>query len=229
MSTTTTRLKLRQPERGIGGAPDDLVNVSSDVNSNMETIDQKINCQVVTSANRPTEPFTGQFIFETDTQYVLMWDGTSWVVIGADKFAKGKVGIATKNTDNALTASTENGPDQTITFTARSDRRYQVEWHFYLKGPAQVNNARFRWATGTSVTTTGTQIGSDQLCSLHNSGGNVAEHYMSMVQIGPGILPDGQVTVGAFISTGPNAITIEGDIAGLETLHRDYLIRDVGI
>jgi len=33
---------------------------------------------VCTSTTRPTNPYTGQIIFETDTGYLRVWDGSAW-------------------------------------------------------------------------------------------------------------------------------------------------------
>lgn len=33
---------------------------------------------VVTSTTRPTNPYTGQIIYETDTGYLRVWDGANW-------------------------------------------------------------------------------------------------------------------------------------------------------
>lgn len=33
---------------------------------------------VVTSTTRPTNPYTGQIIYETDTGYLRVWDGSAW-------------------------------------------------------------------------------------------------------------------------------------------------------
>lgn len=33
---------------------------------------------VVTSTTRPTTPYTGQIIYETDTGYLRVWDGSAW-------------------------------------------------------------------------------------------------------------------------------------------------------
>lgn len=33
---------------------------------------------VVTSTTRPTAPYTGQIIYETDTGYLRVWDGSAW-------------------------------------------------------------------------------------------------------------------------------------------------------
>lgn len=36
---------------------------------------------VCTSTSRPSSPFTGQLIFETDTNRLAVWNGTSWVFL----------------------------------------------------------------------------------------------------------------------------------------------------
>lgn len=38
--------------------------------------------EVVTSTNRPADPYEGQFIYETDTKEVRVFDGTDWVEFG---------------------------------------------------------------------------------------------------------------------------------------------------
>ena len=37
---------------------------------------------IVTSSTRPSTPFTGQFIYETDTRLPFVWTGSEWVVSG---------------------------------------------------------------------------------------------------------------------------------------------------
>jgi hypothetical protein len=37
---------------------------------------------IVTSVTRPASPFEGQFIYETDTNYVYSWDGAAWIYRG---------------------------------------------------------------------------------------------------------------------------------------------------
>lgn len=41
---------------------------------------------VCTSTTRPTSPFDGQVIYETDTDTTRVWDGTTWDVIGVGVF-----------------------------------------------------------------------------------------------------------------------------------------------
>jgi hypothetical protein len=75
MATTTTRLSLIKPDFT------DVVDIS-DLNSNADDIDANIGAVVVTSTTRPASPFTGQFIYETDTLSARIWNGTQWVGVG---------------------------------------------------------------------------------------------------------------------------------------------------
>jgi hypothetical protein len=75
MATTTTKLGLIKPDFV------DVVDIS-DLNSNADDIDAAIGSTIVTSATRPSTPFAGQVIYETDTEDSLVWDGTAWMPAG---------------------------------------------------------------------------------------------------------------------------------------------------
>jgi hypothetical protein len=75
MATNTTRLGLIKPDFV------DVVDIS-ELNSNMDDIDANIGAVVVTSTTLPTSPFTGQFVYETDTLSAKIWNGTAWVGVG---------------------------------------------------------------------------------------------------------------------------------------------------
>lgn len=72
---STSRLALNKPN------PDpttgDFVDVSK-LNDNFDKIDAAISSTLCTSATRPTSPFTGQMIFETDTKIIRIWNGSAW-------------------------------------------------------------------------------------------------------------------------------------------------------
>lgn len=74
---------------------------------------------VCTSATRPASPYDGQVIYETDTDLVKAYNGSSWVTIGPPVFASyGFHSVATSQTTNT-TASYQDlttvGPQVTIT------------------------------------------------------------------------------------------------------------------
>lgn len=78
MATNTTRASLRKP------GTSDFVTVGTDINDNMDQIDQHLGHLECTSATRPTgtDRFTGRTIWETDTGLTYLWDGAAWQNIG---------------------------------------------------------------------------------------------------------------------------------------------------
>jgi hypothetical protein len=78
MATTTARAGLRKP------GTSDFVTVGTDIDDNMDQIDEHLGALVCTSSTRPTgvDRFTGCIIYETDTLQYLNWDGANWQYIG---------------------------------------------------------------------------------------------------------------------------------------------------
>jgi phage gp37-like protein len=75
MATNTTKLGLIKPDLT------DIVDIG-DLNDNADDIDAAVGAAIVTSTTRPTSPWTGQIIHETDTDLTLVWDGSGWVSTG---------------------------------------------------------------------------------------------------------------------------------------------------
>lgn len=80
--TPTSRLQLRRPLND----GSELVNVQTDLNQNADKIDLAAGFQPVTSTTRPSSPFSGKAIFETNTSRSFYSNGTapasgSWVEI----------------------------------------------------------------------------------------------------------------------------------------------------
>jgi hypothetical protein len=96
MATNTTRLGLIKPDFV------DVVDIS-ELNSNADDIDAAVGAAVVTSTTRPSAPWTGQIIHETDTDKTLVWDGVAWVETGAvDLGDLGDVDITTPTAGEKL-------------------------------------------------------------------------------------------------------------------------------
>lgn len=76
MATTTSRLALTKP------ASSDPVDISV-LNTNADKIDAAMGAFACTSGTRPSSPYGGQFIFETDTSktYVYNSAGTAWLPV----------------------------------------------------------------------------------------------------------------------------------------------------
>lgn len=75
MATNTTRLGLIKPDFV------DVVDIT-DLNSNADDIDAAVGFTICTSSTRPSTPWSGQSIFETDTLTPYVWDGSAWQVAG---------------------------------------------------------------------------------------------------------------------------------------------------
>ncbi len=71
--TYTNRLALYKPDG------DDNVNVETDLNDNMDLLDLVVGTTVCTSGTRPSNPYDGQAIYETDTGKFLVSESGSWV------------------------------------------------------------------------------------------------------------------------------------------------------
>ena len=68
---TTPRLGLVKPD------PEDLYSLSV-WNGNSDKLDAAVGVIVCTSSTRPSTPWNGMSIYETDTQALKVWDGDSW-------------------------------------------------------------------------------------------------------------------------------------------------------
>jgi hypothetical protein len=83
---------------------------------------------VVTSSNRPANPFDGMMIYETDTNLVRIWNGTAWKTLAYSDYTSGsviQVASATKTDTQTFTTATYTditGLSVSITPTATSSK-----------------------------------------------------------------------------------------------------------
>ncbi|MGW6738668.1 hypothetical protein [Streptomyces sp. NPDC055013] len=97
MSTNTSRLALLKPD----GSED--VNVTTQLNNNYDAIDLNMNFRVCTSSTRPSSPYVGQTIYETDTGNTYFRSNSStWIQILS---AAGSQQISLNNTTDASLSS----------------------------------------------------------------------------------------------------------------------------
>lgn len=78
---------------------------------------------VCTSTTRPVSPFEGQYIYETDTDKTLFWNGSAWYPNW--NTAWGVVGHVTTSPNQTVTSVTDM-TGVTVSFTAVSGRRYKT-------------------------------------------------------------------------------------------------------
>lgn len=70
---------------------------------------------VCTSTTRPTAPYEGQMIYETDTDMVAIWNGSAWRYIAATTPTNGTVlQIVHANTTTQVTSSSTTPVDTTL-------------------------------------------------------------------------------------------------------------------
>lgn len=235
MATNTPNLGMRKPTKGDGGDADDFVNVVADVNTNMDLIDQNINLRLATSGNRPSAPYPGSFILETDTGNIRIWNSvtSNWDWVASDNTPWGRQARTTSTTDGAsLTSVSAETLYISATWTAQSDRRYWVEIGCHvqavvLAGAVAQGNVKVRYTAGAAVTTAGTQVGADLVVSMVNGAGTTnAERVYSMYELPLGL--SGQHTVGLFLayfSTAGDTIGFDGATDKINHIN----VRDVGV
>lgn len=223
MAQNTTRLGLRKP------GYTDPESVITDVNNNWDKVDAAINANTFTSSTRPVAPHEGRLIYETDTKLVAIFTGGDWAYIAGDGFARGKRAVVTSDVDSATTINNvEIGPYISITFTAEQLRRYWIELAYCISfsggsGNGITGQPRIRWAAGGTVTTAGTQLGSDAISNMVYVPGD-SQDFWNQFEFVPNI--NGNVTVGLFLSTTSTTKNIFFDQAVDRSAF--LLARDVG-
>lgn len=172
MSTLTSRLGLYKP----AASGVELVNVVTDLNNNLDSIDAKMGAFACTSGTRPGTPYDGQIIRETDTNKMFVWcaDLTQWRQI-LFSFA---------SFDNDLNIPL---PRQIKIGTTASSASFAVgrasgtDYAFSSRRTADVGNNRFditadgvhEWGDGTTIDT-----------NLYRNGANVLKTDDSLQVVG---------------------------------------------
>lgn len=202
MAINTPRLGLRKP------GFTDPEQVITDVNNNLDKIDAAVNANVFTSSTRPANPHDGKLIYETDTKLIAIWSKNlgRWDYIGGDGYARGKRAVVTSDVNSSLTTNTEIGPYISITFTVETARRYWIETAFCIgfsgSGSGISGRPRVRWTAGATVTTAGTQLGSDVIDNYVYGAGSTQD-FWHQFEVVPNL--NGNITVGLFL-TGVDAV-----------------------
>lgn len=152
---STTRLALYKSKSD----GSELVNYSQDIGQNLDKIDTAVGYQSCTSSTRPSSPYSGKPIFETDTSYRTYFsNGTSpasasWVEIPNAsatfnnnlKLASGKqinVGASTSNANLAILNS--NATDDVLSSRLTGD----AQSRFLIDADGTLN-----WGAGASAAT----------------------------------------------------------------------------
>lgn len=143
MATSTTRVGLRKP-----GEADNVI-VLTDINDNLDDIDNHLGFYVCTSATRPTgtDRFTGRTILETDTGNRYYWTGTDWFLM--NKLFKRKTAIES-------VSSTTLQDDNHIFFTL-DPGTWLIDFYGHVNGHA-TNDINVAWNFSGSSTLTSRSV-----------------------------------------------------------------------
>lgn len=82
---------------------------------------------ICTSTSRPTNPYEGFLIYETDTDKVLVWDGSAWYP--PKNTSWGYITQSTKTATQSVTTETDVS-GLSVTWTAVASRRYRITVFF---------------------------------------------------------------------------------------------------
>jgi hypothetical protein len=234
MATNTSRVKLRRPQKGVSGDPNDPINVLLDWNAALDEIDDGVGMPDYTSTTHSNDPFEGKIEFETDTGLYAIWDAfkNDWITFPGESQAKGFMGEVFRTSFAPLLAVADNEVLQplTLTWTAEAGRRYWVEFIAYViptaGTPPFAVVPRIRGAVGASVTIAGSQLGGDYNLNMTH-GLSKTEHTHRLYEWLPGV--NGQVTVGLTLQVANGGATARAQLHG-DAEHVNWLmVRDVGI
>ena len=114
---------------------------------------------VCTSTTRPQAPFEGQMIYETDTDMVAIWNGSSWRYIAATTPTNGTVlqivrGTKTGSVTNNTTTFATTGLSVSITPKSTTSKIYCLTSQSVYTGAGTVCEIQLR-RSGTTVDTFG--------------------------------------------------------------------------
>ena len=101
---------------------------------------------VCTSTTRPSVPYTGQLIYETDTRRVVAWNGSAWIYETA---AEGPPGLVYVTGTSFTAQTTVSLPNSTF---SSSYTNYKVIWNLTAVTGTGTITGRYR-TSGTDNTT----------------------------------------------------------------------------
>jgi hypothetical protein len=125
---------------------------------------------VCTSTTRPTAPYEGQMIYETDTDMVAIWNGTAWRYISATTPTNGTVlqvvtNASTTMATNDTATFADCGLSATITPKSTSSKILVYISHGVFTGTATVQEVRLL-RDATTVNTFGHALLNDNAVTI---------------------------------------------------------------
>lgn len=106
----TTKLNLYKPGGGALGTntPDEVADIDK-LNGNFDVLDAAFGLTICTSSTRPSSPYTGRTIYQTDDSQVFVWTGSAWAAVAES---------VTPTNVVTFTNKTFTTPEETTTISA---------------------------------------------------------------------------------------------------------------
>lgn len=220
MGTTTPRLGMYKAAGG------EALDVVTGVNNNLDKLDLDASIRVVTSGTRPSTPFTGQRIYETDTLKILIWDGSAWQIIGGN--------VPTCLCRLTSNQSIPNASDTLITFNSLDYLSDSTDFSL-SSGVLTINKVGIYLVSANVGWESSTGTGRRRIAGLFNTGSNkfmsaevtkdsatsfsvstVASRLIRVSSVGDEIrIFANQSTGGSLNVVGPDTSTIAGATLGM--------------
>lgn len=129
---------------------------ASIITKNATLLDGIVSIKQCTSTTRPTSPWNGQWIYETDTQNIRRWSSSSnvWHLLGGSGKASssGYVSSATDTGAHTITLSNGAGHQQVslhdYNFTVTNGKTYKVIEQGWIWNTGSFNNTAYQFNVG---------------------------------------------------------------------------------
>lgn len=151
MSSLSSRIGVTLMDDG------DFVSASV-IDNNAALLDGMVSLTQCTSTTRPTSPFSGQWIYETDTQNIRRWIAGApynvWYLLGGSgaHSSSGYIGSATDTSTHTITISQGSGHQQVslhdYNFTLKNNKTYKVIEQGWIWNTGSFNNTAFQYNVG---------------------------------------------------------------------------------
>lgn len=185
----TTKLNLYKPGGGALGTntPDEAADIDK-LNGNFDVLDAAFGLTICTSSTRPSSPYTGRTIYQTDDSQVFVWTGSAWAAVAES---------VTPTNVVTFTNKTFTTPEETTTISATAatgginfDAVTQADLYYTTDASANFT-LNFR---GNGSTTLSSMLSTGQSMTLvfRNTNGATA-YYLTAVTIdGAAVTPKWQ-------------------------------------
>jgi len=169
---------------------------------------------ICTSTTRPTAPYEGQAIYETDTDKVLVWNGSAWYPNWNLPWGLVATPVR-KTTSQSSIAALADVTDMTLTFTGVAGRWYKAT--YTANGGSTVSGTTFRFTLTNASNTLTTGGIYDHSFPSTNSSTVVAVFYFQVT---------GSATrkIRVNIQAGSGTMTLYAD----SNIPATYTIEDIG-